>query len=365
MMATPRRWEPALRRAAAELKERLEKLDVAALPADAEYLRLYLEPKFRALDSALIRSRHQLSLAMDRSSDPSRLVMIDHGGGVGLTGLLAKLAGVGQVIYNDIDPKMLEMARALARAAGREADRYVLGDLDDLSRELRANRVVCGALVSYDVIEHIRDMELFFRWLGELPAPDLSVVLSSGANMFNPRYLAHVLPVQRTAEAKWRARREEIVRDLAPDLPERDVVRLARATRRCTQAEIATVIRGFRETGRISLDSVSPINRWDPWGSNTVHPDTGWWAEHLMNPWRLRRLLEQQGFRTRVMMGRYGRPPGWWKRLAASAVNAVLAVAGPVGIVVAAYYTLWAVRAPSRAGGALQGDRPGARFPAA
>lgn len=345
MNPQPINLKQTVKAAAQLMKTRLQALDVKALPLDEFYRDRYLREKLEILESSLIRSKGQLRLALAGAADLSGVVMIDHGGGTGTTGMLAKLAGVGTVVYNDIDAKMLATARAVGKAIGAESDHYVLGGMDVLMAYLKERDMECDALVSYDVIEHIHDMDGFIAGLGRMTAGPFTAVMSSGASMFSPRYVRYVLPVQRRAEAVWVRRREEIVRELAPDLPAEDVARLAHATRKHIRPEIERFLRRYRETGAMACMELSETNRYDPYGTNTCDPDTGWWAEHLMNPWRLKRKLSAEGFNTRVMNGAYGRPSKFAKRVGARFANVLVRGLGPFGIVVAAYYTLWARRA--------------------
>lgn len=333
-----------IRNGSKKLDERIRSLEIAKLPLDPFYRDRYLQEKIEILESSLIRSRSQLAMALADVDDPARCVLIDHGGGTGTTGMLAKLSGVGTVIYNDIDVKFLETARIVGLAVGAVSDHYVAGDVDVLELYLASQGLIPDALISYDVIEHIQNMDAFFEKLGRLTRGAFTAVMSSGANMFSPRYLRSVLPVQRRAEIEWRNRRAAIIRELVPDMTAEDIVRLARSTRKHIRPEIERAVSRFRSIGVLDDSQLAPTNRYDPYGTNTCNPDTGWWAEHLMNPWQLRARLAAQGFEVRVLNGRYGRPASLGKRIGARVVNLMIGLLGPVGITMAAYYTLWARR---------------------
>lgn len=345
MKAQLKNLDNQLRKALRTLEERLRILDVSALPLDPFYRDRYLQEKLDILESATIRARSQLRMALCDSVDLSRAVLVDHGGGTGATGMLAKLAGVGTVIYNDIAPKMLDTARQVGLAVGAACDHYVLGDFDVLLSYLRERDISCDALISYDVIEHIYDMEHFIAGLSGLSRGGaFVVVMSSGANKYSPRYLRSVFPIQKRAEKEWFALRKQMIQELAPGLSGSEVVRLAEATRYCTRPAIERAVRRYQETGVIECDGLSLVNRTDPYGTNTCHPETGWWAEHLMNPWYLKGCLQAAGFEACVKNGLYGRPTGRAKRVGAKIINVVVKLMGPPGIALAAYYTLWAHR---------------------
>ncbi len=334
-----------LERSSESVQSRLRALDVDALPIDAFYRGRYLKDKLSYLESAAIRAVAQLRMALNDLPDLGEMVLVDHGGGTGMTGMLAKLAGVGTVIYNDIDSKMLDTAQCVAVATGAPSDHYVLGGFDALTAYLGEMGVRCTTLVSYDVIEHVYDMDEFIAALGRLPGARHAVLMSSGANLFSPRCLLSTIPIQRRAERESKTMCRGIVRELAPDVSADEGDRLAAATRGCIRAGIEQIVRHCRETGSIRRNVLSGVNRFDPYGTNTCHPETGWWAEHFMNPWYLRRRLAEEEFEAVVEMGRYGRPTGVAKRAGAQAINSLIRLAGPAGIVLAAYYTLRARRA--------------------
>ena len=104
-----------------------------------------------------------LLLALD--SDADRLedvVLVDYGGGSGLQSSLARAAGVGTVIYTDIYDVACHDARVLGRAIGHEADEYLLGDQADVLAMCRKRSPEVTAVTSYDVIEHVYDVDSFF-----------------------------------------------------------------------------------------------------------------------------------------------------------------------------------------------------------
>lgn len=332
------RGAPELWAVVEELRRRLGHLDIGRLRGNPAYVKEYLQHKLEIFESSIARSVSQLTLALS-GQDPSDVVLIDHGGGLGFTGLLAKLAGA-RVVYNDIDASFLELAREIAGEMDATADLYVLGDWPSLMERLEQERVHPTALISYDVIEHIADMEAFVDRLRETPWRPFSVVMSSGANMFSPRYLAYVIPIQLRKEREWRKRRRAIAQAAAPDLPEAVLDTIAARSRKFQRSEIESALRKLQASGRWSDEDLSETNRFDPYGTNTVNPDTGWWAEHLMHPWRLRELLAAAGFATEIRLGLYGRPRSRWKARIASMANWAVERLGAPGITIAAYYTL-------------------------
>lgn len=320
--------------AASRVHEKLTRSGIHGPRMDEHYRKSYYEPAMRTLTSKLQNCAHHVMGALAHSrSAPSRLCFIDHGGGLGLIGLLAKELGVGRVVYNDIDLKFLEAAQGIARAAGAESDQYIAGDIESLVTALGDD--VVDALASYDVLEHIYDLDVFLARLCGAPCRPKTLFMSSGANMFSPRYLRSVFPIQRKLERSYRSRRAAIIRDRAPHLTELQVALLAKATRKLVRREVEAVVDGYLRNGQVAVPRKTGANRYDPYGTNTVDPDSGWWAEHLLNPWHLTRHLMRHGYTARIRAGYFGRKGAF--------LNPVIsAVGAPLALPVAAFYTVQA-----------------------
>lgn len=267
------------------------------------------------------------------------ITLIDHGAGLGFIGLLAKEAGVGRVIYNDIDPKFLEAAVSIAAVARAESDLYVLGDVNALMAQLKKEKISADVLVSYDVLEHIYDLDGFFV---RLCAPELglqAIMASSGANMFSPQYLKSVFPVQAEREAQNYKKRVARIRECAPGLSEKEIQLLGKKTRLLLYREVDDVIHQYLEKKVVLVPKKTGANSHDLFRSNTVDPETGWWAEHLVNPYYLVRLLRRQGFRAKIRAGFYGGRGAFLNPL-------IRTIRAPLALPIAAYYTLYAIRQP-------------------
>lgn len=265
----------------------------------------------------------------------SEMSVIDHGGGLGLISLLAKEVGVGRVIYNDIDRKFLEAVQGIAMAADTVSDQYIAGDVDSLVETLGNDDV--DALVSYDVLEHIYDLDDFFAKLCSAPCCPKILFMSSGANMFSPWCVRNLIPIQRGRELLNSCSRIGIIRDCAPTLREDETVLLCRKTRMLVRREIESVTKRYLENQKVELPQKTGANAYDPFRSNTVDPDTGWWAEHLVNPFYLTRQLRKYGFAAKIMPGFHS---GRFTFL-----NPVIRIArGAMTLPIAKFYTVNAIR---------------------
>ena len=247
--------------AADRLRGLIAETDVSRLDGDEYSKKRFLKGKLRELDHNLTKYAFHVSWIMHLADvPPEQIVLIDHGGGTGLQGLLAKVAGVGTVIYNDINERVLSVARALGEAIELPCNHYVLGDIGPLFDYLDARGIVPSAMVSYDVLEHIYDVDAFFQQLARLCRGPLALFLSSGANMFSPRYVLKLIPVQWRAERRYRAERRAMIAEMAPQLSARELTKLARATQGLCRPDIEKTVAGFLATGSTSEPPRSRTN---------------------------------------------------------------------------------------------------------
>ncbi|MBL4850371.1 MAG: hypothetical protein JKY65_33050 [Planctomycetes bacterium] len=285
------------------------------------------------------------------------MTFFEYGGGTGLLCALARAAGIGTVVYNDIYNQSCQDAKVIHAGLGLAADHYVEGDVDAALRYLEERNVHCGAIASFDVIEHVYDLDDLFEKLPRFSrGGPLRIVMSSAANGFNPRIRSELLEVHRKLEhedrePKWgqkkrdslvayRALREQIVRkrleDTQSSLPEPTIKTLAERTRGLVKPLIEKAVDACVAGGSPPAQPAHP--------SNTCDPFTGNWGERLFDPHEFLRILERQGLRGQVRgefcEGRYGiasRVKGRLLRLGTRHHRAL-------GLKVAPFYSVMATR---------------------
>ena len=332
-----------LRRAVRRLRRKLFALDVAVLDI-SKYSKEYLVAS-RANGAA------QLNVFADILAETLKgrltwgdATIVDYGGGNGLIALLAREAGIGGVIYNDIFEGSCTDARTIAGKLGLQADDYVPGDLEDLIRYLGDKAITVHGLCSYDVIEHVYAIEPFLREMPRVTKGPLRIVMASAANDRNPRIRRRLMEVQRRVEHEdgvglegrdslraYRAMRADIITRYAPELDGADVTTLADETRGLTEPGIRKAVDRFREAGTHPATLAHP--------TNTCDPITGNWAEHLMDPFALAAELSRAGMRASVEPGRYGFYQGLRGAIALP-LNLLIAVLGERGLMLAPHYVL-------------------------
>jgi 2-polyprenyl-3-methyl-5-hydroxy-6-metoxy-1,4-benzoquinol methylase len=338
--------------AARRLHGKLVGIDVDRLDV-SDYVSSYFKAHMRHALPSLQLYSHVLFLSLRGIPEGANLAFVDYGGGPGLLSLLAREAGVANVTYNDIYDVSCADARTLAVHVGLEADHYVLGDIGDLTKYVHEHDFSIRSIASFDVIEHIYDIDAYLDAVSRVSAGPLRVVFASTANTFNPllRWLGArrqrmVESTDREAAAGQKLRdtvraygavRVEMIRSHAPTLPNDVVQALGSATRGLIRSDIETAVDRYLASGVMPAKPSHPTNTCDPY--------TGNWCERLMDPSVLARSLASGGIPTKVGFGYWGDYSQRWKGFALRIVNRVIGMAGARGRHLAPYYVLYGDRA--------------------
>jgi len=343
--------------AASRLFNKLKHLDVDRLII-SDYNKKYLGNHLNYSRSSLQLYSYILSWSVASANVPlDKFVFLDYGGGTGVLSLLAREFKIGTVIYNDIYDVSCKDAKVIGESIGNRADYYVHGNIDDVISFLRINSISCNAIASYDVIEHIYDIEVFLKKLPALSSRQLSVVMSSGANVSNPRIRKSIVRRQLEVEYKDREKvwghkdrdclrayskiRKEVILKHAPNLSDNEVEKLGKATRGMIEGDIKKCVDEYLKTRQFPDEPSHPTNTCDPY--------TGNWEEHLMNPYYLKDILSDTGFKkVKILSGYYGCSfnKNIIKKLirntAAGLLNSFIYIFKNQGIRIAPFYTVYA-----------------------
>lgn len=126
-------------------------------------------------------------------------VFIDYGGGSGMFSFLAKSTGFKTVVYNDIYDVSVADVKILSKNNGIEIDYFVCGDIGDLVKELNEQKIQANLVCSFDVLEHIYNIEGWFKYSIKL-GHQFTLVFSSSANIKNYFISRRLKAVQPKAE---------------------------------------------------------------------------------------------------------------------------------------------------------------------
>ncbi|MFX1451389.1 MAG: hypothetical protein ACFFCM_11130 [Promethearchaeota archaeon] len=302
--------------AAGNLYKKLDSLDLSPLNL-SDYMVNYFGKSISNLKGTLQRYSLLLALCLKNYNNSLEdFVFIEYGGGSGIFSLLAKEIGIGTVIYNDIYSISCQDAKKIAESIGNVADEYILGEIQEIVNYCNDRGIYCNAVGSYDVIEHIYNIEAFFQGLMKLPQKSLSLVLASGANPYNPvikrRIKMHhhnyeFIDKQKeyghkegyTLEAYAKIRKKLIFKISNGKLNSEEINLLTRLTRGLVESDIKECVLKYLNS------KILPLERETTFPSNTCDPFTGNWAERLMVPKELLDFFTQNGYNGRVIAGVY------------------------------------------------------------
>ncbi|MBC7425754.1 MAG: methyltransferase domain-containing protein [Bacteroidia bacterium] len=274
--------------AARAVKKALKAIDPDQLNI-SDYNKKYLQ-KHR-LDSEYIFSIYIkiLKNIVKLCNKPMREIrLVDYGAGTGLLGIIAKKAGFASVTYCDIYNVSRDDARVIAPALGVPLNHYLCGDTSILTIELK-NKI--DAIVSMDVIEHIYNIDDFFKDCSMLNS-ELSMVHVTGSNTYNKNIVKKLGKFQNQCEYKgvpesegikqadlsssyFSMRKKIILEQHDLEINDSQIDELATLTRGYNKTDLLKALYEYKVQGILP----TPIKH----SSNTCNPLTGNWAERLLS----------------------------------------------------------------------------------
>ncbi len=339
-------------------KDRLHKkllaLDIGSRGI-TEYNQRYLGGKLKNIDGELDLYGYLLRLCLSNNSLPvQQSVFVDYGGGAGVLSLLAKELGIGKVIYIDIYDGSCNDVGILSNALRLSLDHIICGDVEDMITFVQDNSIIINSIASYDVLEHIYDVEEHFKKLTSLQEDYFRIVYASGANIKNPRIVRNLQKQQVRAEHKNREKmwghkerdllsayydiRKEIIASHAPGLDYDEIERIARTTRGLMTPDIIACVDEYLHQGHISYSNDHPTNTCDPY--------TGNWCEHLIETEWLEGILKESGYSVEIMSGYYhcSQFLSLPKRIVCSLLDNLTHLLGRHSLFIAPYFIVFAER---------------------
>lgn len=338
--------------AANRLFAKLEDFDINTTEI-SDYNKVYFGGKSKQLIRELQKYSYILSWSLFKSDMVQNdFVFLDYGGGSGMLSLLAKEFGV-TVVYNDIYDVSCKDAKTIGKLIGNQADYYVEGDIDNVIEFLDNKSIQLNAIASYDVIEHIYDIDEFLCKLKHLSNNKLTIFMSSGANVYNPLIKRSLMKIQleteyRDREIKYGHKERDcskayfdvrkniiqsVLEKINRKLSEKEINQLARATRGKIESDIKICVHNYLETLKIPNEPDHPTNTCDPY--------TGNWAEHLLDQHHLIKVLSSTNLKASILSGYYGYNENYIKNIISKFLNFGIRVFKKQGIRIAPFYSIY------------------------
>ncbi len=329
-------------------KERLRKklldLDLQNIGI-TEYNQRYLGAKLKNIDGKLDLYGHLLTICLsDLTSSIDNYTFVDYGGGSGVLSYLAKEIGIGTVIYIDIYDGSCNDVIQISTALNLPLNHIITGDVDDLVSYIQKNSLFVDAIASYDVLEHIYDLNDHFKKL-TLLKQGYKIVYASGANIKNPLSVRELQKHHMIAEYENREKifgskerdalrayydiRKDIIQSYCTELNDDEIKYLAKITRGLIESDIKACIDEYKQNGFVTYLNNHPTNTCDPY--------TGNWAEHLIEIEWLYDLLKELNYSVEIKGGFYHKPKSLTKQIIAQSINLFIHLLGKNNLIFSPY----------------------------
>jgi len=230
---------------------------------------------------------------------------------------------------------------------------YIPGDIDEIISTLHDRDISCDAIGSYDVIEHIYNIEEFLSKLKDISDDSISIFMGSGANSLNPLIRKKLMKQHRFFEYSNRQYkygrkptdetralfdvRKEIIIDAAPELNPAEVDILSKRTRGLLLSAIQLAAVTYRDMKILPSPPIHPTNTCDPY--------TGNWFEHLMDPFYLSSILKRNSFDSKVESGYYSSSGKFFKRkVLVPLFNLFIRISGRFGLNISPFYVIQGIK---------------------
>lgn len=338
--------------AAERFAGKLQNIDIKDIGI-SDYNHRYWQNKLDNLTATLQLYTYLLALSLDYEHSPlSEITLVDYGGGTGFFSFLAKELGVGTVIYVDIYNISCNDAGKMAEVLGTKIDYNICGGINEATEFFKENSLSADGICSYDVIEHIYDMEEYLGKINFLSKRKVKLVFASSANIANPIIRRRLMNVHRDfefnkREQKWGKKdsdslesyfemRKKIINDYDSTLTPEIIDEIAVKTRGLMKDAIERCIVEYQETGSVQYTQDHPTNTCDPY--------TGNWAERLMDAQYLREILEREKFRSEILPGFWGSSLAYHKNFIKNILNIGINLMGSSFLAFSPYYIVYACR---------------------
>lgn len=212
---------------------------------------------------------------------------------------------------------------------------------------LNDNNIKLNGLGSYDVLEHIYNIQDWISDLKRVPSEDLMVLKASGANIRNPRIRKFCMNqayfnenndrVYKKGDNEadcykaYKKVRANIIRESSPELSENIIIELAKLSRGKAREDIIKCVEEYKRTGNMPKEINHP--------TNTCNPITGSWDENLIDHNFLINEFKKNGFSAKIIKGYYkydNSIKGYIKRL----LNFIIYSLGDYGITFSPFFAV-------------------------
>lgn len=238
--------------------------------------------------------------------------ILEVGCGFGWDAVGLALTGGNSVVASDILPSMVDgMSQCLGAMRSKDIELPVTPLQGDIC-ELHLPDGSFDGIFSTEAIEHVHDLGRMFDNCHRLLKPGGTALIVNDSNRYNAAARAHswegwtdrdqswahaewlkseVRPIEHADAKPYGVMREEIIRATGELLSEQEAAALREATAGMIRTEIEQAVVDYKATGEL------PVRDEFGWCRN---PETGEYSERLLDPFELKRMLKERGFKVRL-----------------------------------------------------------------
>ena len=330
-----------------ELSAKMDALSIGSLSI-SEYNKVYLGKYKGDFDFYMAMYRQLLYKAIKKLNKPvAESTFIDYGGGCGILSFLAKEIGFKKVIYNDSYAVSVHDVKEIAKALNIVIDAYVHGDIEELVSYVNKKNLSTDLICSFDVLEHIYDLDHWISSLIEINS-NFSLVFMTGANPGNPLIANRLKKLQIKAELYGQEKergwkeidldtpylnaRKEIIQTNFPALAQGELRNLAKQTRGLKKDDIIKAVAHYLKDGDMKYKTVHQTNTCDPYTGNRV--------ENLIDLEALKRMISSKRLKVDITNTEYGYSGNQLLNVPKFVLNLMIRMSGPHSLLLAPAYTL-------------------------
>ncbi len=310
----------------------IDRQDLDISDYSGQYLRKYIR------DSSYFISFYSqvLQESSRRVKKPvSETVFVDYGGGCGMLSLVAGLLGFKTVIYNDLYEKSLTDAKTISKLTGIAVDHFISGDAEAFVNKVTELNIHPDLICSVDVLEHIYDLDSWFKSISKLD--NFNLIFVTGANSQNPVIRQklkkkHIISEYHGCERNVRIddtffntsfleEREKIIRQRYLGLSGDEIKHLAAESRGLKREDIEKMVDSYLKNGITEYHPDHPTNTCDPY--------TGSWAERLIDLKKLKNTIEGNGLSMEITNSFYCYSDNKILNYLKFLVNLLIKISGP------------------------------------
>lgn len=322
---------------ARSLSLRLQEIDYDQLPI-SDYNKQYisnLKPAmgyFMKIYSACLSKGFSII-----NCPPEKAILVDYGGGSGFLSILAKSVGVGKVIYLDLNPKSVETVQILKKETGIGPDIILHGNSDTLADWCNKNKVRPDLLIATDLIEHVYDLEVFFRDIFGLNQK-IQMIFTTASTPFNPYVKRRLHKLMNNSEVgtaeipNYYTLRKAYIEKNYPHLSSDELEKWTLHTRGLIYPDIDKAIK----TDKLPILQDK---------HNTCDPASGNWTERILPIRDYRSLINPYNYSLKVDKGFYNSDRrSIVSSIICKSINLLIRLSGKAGFLIAPFIFLSCIR---------------------